>query len=49
MKLFKCNAQMALKVVELPRRNWRVLPPKKWQIALTMAGIVIAAVVWAVL
>lgn len=50
MKLFKCDAAgMTFSIVDLPRKNWHVLPPRKWQMALTFAGIVITAVLWGVL
>lgn len=50
MKFFKCEAdQMTFTIVDLPRKNWNVCPPKKWQIALTLTGIVVAAIMWAIL
>lgn len=49
MRLFKCETKgMTLELVDLPRSNWRVLPPKKLTVALTLAGIVITAVLWTV-
>lgn len=48
MKLFKHSSQMTLTIVEVPRQSWRVLPPRKLEVALTLAGIVIAAIIWAV-
>ncbi len=49
MKLFKCDTKgMTFELVDLPRHNWRVLPPKKMTVALTLAGIVITAVLWAI-
>lgn len=50
MKLFRCDTQrMTFDLIDLPRRNWRVLPPGKWQIVLTVAGIVVTAILWGVL
>jgi hypothetical protein len=50
MRLLKCSQpSLTLEVVELPRQSWRVLPPRRWQIALTLAVIVVTAVVWGVL
>lgn len=49
MKLFKCSHSFTVEVVDLPRHSWKVLPPAKWQVVLTVAGIVLAAVVWAIL
>jgi hypothetical protein len=49
MKLFRSNAKtIKMNIVELPRQSWSYLPPKKWQIALTVAVIIVSAVVWAV-
>lgn len=48
MKLFKCDTKrMTLTIVDLPRQNYRVLPPKPWQVALTLAVIVVGALAWA--
>jgi hypothetical protein len=52
MKLFKCDArrqQMTLTIVDLPRPAWRVLPPGRWQVVLTVAVIVVTALAWALL
>lgn len=50
MKLFKCDAaHMTFSIVDLPRRNWHVLPPRKWQIALTVATIIVGAILWGLL
>lgn len=49
MRLFKCNAQMTLTLVELDRSSWKVLPPKRLTVALTLAAILIGALVWGVL
>jgi hypothetical protein len=38
-----------IEIIELPRSAWRVLPPNKWQVALTVAGIVVAAMAYALL
>ncbi len=38
---------MILEVIDLPRDRWSYLPPAKWQIALTVAGIVATAILWA--
>lgn len=47
MRLLKCSqAALTLEVIELPRQGWKVLPPRKWQIALTIAVIVVTAVIW---
>jgi hypothetical protein len=49
MKLFKCDTQhLTLEIVDLPRSNWRHLGPRKWQVVLTLAVIVITALAWAV-
>lgn len=48
MRLLKCSASMTLTIVELPRQAGRVLPPKPWQVALTLAGIVVTAILWSV-
>lgn len=34
-------------VIDLPRTAYRVLPPKRWQIALTVATIAVSAILWA--
>lgn len=50
MKLFKCDtAKMTLTIVDIPRQNWRVMPPSKLAVTLTLAGIVITAIVWGML
>ena len=50
MKLFKCDAaHMTFSIVDLPRKNWHVLPPCKWQIALTLAGVIMISILWSVL
>lgn len=59
MKLFNCNTQripqgdcqrlVTFTLVDLPRHSWHVIPPRRWQIALTLAGIVVTAIVWAVI
>lgn len=47
MKLFKCNTQtMRLEVVELPRQNWKVVPPAKLTVIITLGVIVVTALVW---
>lgn len=47
MRLFKCNTQtINLMVIDAPRHSWKVLPPKKWQVALTVASIILTAIVW---
>lgn len=37
-----------VEIIDLPRNAWRVLPPARWQIAVTVAVIVITVVIWAV-
>jgi hypothetical protein len=50
MKRFKSLAhQPTLTIVDLPRQSWRLLPPRRWQVVVTLAGIIITAVMWAVL
>lgn len=49
MKLFNCSQAFTCEIIELPRSAYQVLPPRKWQIALTVAGIILAAVVWSLL
>ena len=50
MKLFKCDTQhMTFSIVDIPRQSWRVLPPRKWQIALTLAGVVVISILWGLL
>ena len=50
MKLFKCDTQhMTFNLVDLPRKNWHVLPPRRWQIALALAGVIVTAILWSVL
>lgn len=50
MRLFKCDTQrMTFSIVDLPRRSWKVLPPKRWQIALTLAGVIVISILWGVL
>jgi len=41
---------MILNIVELPRSAYhaRSVPPRRWQVALTLAAIVLTAVIWAV-
>lgn len=39
---------MILNIVDLPRSAYHVLPPRRWQVALTLAAIVLTAVTWAV-
>lgn len=39
---------MILDIIDLPRSAYTVLPPRRWQVALTMAAIVVVALVWAV-
>lgn len=39
---------VTLEIVDLPRSGWRYLPPRRWEVALTLAGIVLAAVAWGV-
>lgn len=48
MRLFNCSAQtINMTIVDLPRPAWKVLPPRKWQVALTVVGIVLTALVFA--
>ncbi len=39
---------MILNIVDLPRSAYHVLPPHRWQVALTLAAIIVMAVIWAV-
>lgn len=49
MKLLCQTRTIRFDIVDLPRTSWRYTPPSKWQVALTVAGIVLTAVLWAVL
>lgn len=49
MKLFKCSTRMTLEVIDLPRKSYRILPPRPWQVALAVVGIVVTSILWAVL
>jgi hypothetical protein len=50
MKLFRCTTpHITFDLIDLPRQSWRILPPRRWQVVLTMAAIVVAAIVWGVL
>ena len=40
---------MILDIVDLPRTAYRYLPPNKWQVVITLAAIVVTAVLWSVL
>lgn len=40
---------MILDIIDLPRTAYHYLPPKRWQIALTVASIVVTVVLWSVL
>lgn len=35
-------------LIDLPRTRWHVLPPRRWQVALTVAGVIVTAILWAV-
>lgn len=39
---------MILDIIDLPRSAYTVLPPRRWQVVLTVAAIVVVALVWAV-
>ncbi|MFN8459153.1 MAG: hypothetical protein U0401_31645 [Anaerolineae bacterium] len=39
---------MVIEIIDLPRSATCHLPPRRWQVVLTVALIVVAAVVWAV-
>ncbi|MBE7474893.1 MAG: hypothetical protein HS114_37645 [Anaerolineales bacterium] len=49
MRVLSCSAKMTLTLVDLPRSHYRLLPPRRWQVALTLAGIVSHALTEAVL
>lgn len=50
MKLFKSVSKtIDIKVVDLPRSHYKWMPPKKWQIALVIIGIIVTSFVWAIL
>ena len=49
MKLFCTTPHITLTLVDLPRRSWRVLPPRRWQVVVTVVGIVVAAILWSVI
>jgi len=45
--IFLSNAQtMTLTLVDLPRSNWRILPPRKWQVYLTILVILTITLTW---
>lgn len=47
MRLLKCSqATLTLEVIDLPRRSWRVLPPKRLAVVATVALIIVTAVLW---
>lgn len=47
MKLLKCNqAALTLEVIDLPRAHWHIVPPGRVTVALTLAAIIVTAVVW---
>ena len=39
---------MVIEIIDLPRSAYRILPPHRWQVALTLAAIVVTAIFWAV-
>jgi|GEM_PF-7013218 len=40
MKLFACTApKMTLTIIDLPRTEYRILPPRRVKVAFTLAGI----------
>ena len=36
-------------IIDLPRTAYHVLPPRRWQVVITLAVIALTAVVWSVL
>lgn len=47
MRLFKCDTQqVTFTIVDMPRNSWQVLPPKKWQVIITIATIALTAILW---
>lgn len=40
---------MILEIVDLPRTAYHYLPPRKWQVVITLAGIVATAILWSIL
>lgn len=50
MKLFKCTTQpLTFTLVDLPRHSWHVLPPRRLQVAVTLVGVIVTAILWAVM
>lgn len=50
MKLFKCDVKpFTIEIIELPRHSWRHLGPRKWQVVLTVAVILVGAILWGLL
>lgn len=43
------SRDFVLNIVDLPRNAYHVLPPRKWQVVITLAGIVATAILWGVL
>jgi hypothetical protein len=39
---------MVVEIIDLPRDAYRILPPRRWQIALTLAVIVVTVILWTV-
>lgn len=44
---FKCDTKtISMMVIDAPKGSWRVLPPKRLQIVLTVVSIIVVSLVW---
>lgn len=49
MRIFGCNTEtINYQIVELPRVNWHYSPPKKLEVVLTVAVIILTAIAWSI-
>lgn len=46
MKFFSTSKVIDYKIVELPKNCYKVMPPKRLQVALTLVGIILTAITW---
>jgi hypothetical protein len=35
-------------VIDLPRSHWRLLPPSKKQVFITLAGVIVSAIIFGI-
>ncbi len=48
-RLFKCDIETPIiTIIDLPRQNWRYCPPDRWQVAMMVVGIIISAIIFAI-